>query len=134
MHQGRRLQGSMFRKNMSPCNSREAVVSIRSYKDGVIEGCLQHPRLEKKEELQSLSQMILLLDSLLDLENCPGRPLPLIHSMCDDREDTAVFRIQILFRENCTWQGKLIWQNEDQEAVFRSALELLQLLDEILAG
>ena len=124
----------MLRGNMIPCHSREAVVTVQSYHNGVMDGYLQHPRLEKKEELQSLSQMILLLDSLLDLENCPGRPLPLIHSMCDDREDTAVFRIQILFRENCTWQGKLIWQNEDQETVFRSALELLQLLDEILAG
>ena len=134
MNQDRRSRGNTFRENMSPCNSREAVVSIRSYKDGMIEGCLQHPRLGKKEELRSLSQMILLLDSLLDLENCPGRPLPLIHSTCDDREDTAVFRIQILFREHCTWQGKLIWQNENQEAVFRSVLELLGLLDEILAG
>ena len=124
----------MLRGKMTPCQSREALVTVMSYRNGIMDGCLQHPRLEKKEELQSLSQMILLLDSLLDLENCPGRPLPLIHSMCDDREDTAVFRIQILFRENCTWQGNLIWQNEDQETVFRSALELLQLLDEILAG
>ena len=124
----------MLRERLIPCQSREAVVTVLSYEDGVLDGYLQHPRLGRRQGLKSLSQMILLLDSLLDLENCPGRPLPLIHSMCDDREDTAVFRIQILFRENCTWQGKLIWQNEDQETVFRSALELLQLLDEILAG
>ena len=45
----------------------------------------------------------------------------------------AVFRIQILFREHYTWQGKLVWQDENQEAVFRSVLELIQLIDEILA-
>lgn len=44
-----------------------------------------------------------------------------------------MFRIQILFREHYTWQGKLVWQNERQEYVFHSAIELLQLLDEILA-
>lgn len=134
MAQGKRSRGNMLRENMSPCDSREAVIAIRSYENGMLDGWLQHPRLEKEEKLRSLSQMVLLLDGLLDLENCPGRPLPLIHSMCDDREETAVFRVQILFREHCTWQGKLIWQNENKEAVFRSVLELLQLLDEILAG
>ena len=40
----------------------------------------------------------------------------------------------ILFQEHYTWQGRLIWLNENQEAAFRSAIELLKLLDEILAG
>ncbi len=130
---GKMFPGNMLQGKMFPCNSREAVVTIKSYEDGIIDGCLQHPRLEKKEEIRSLSQMILLLDNLLDLENCPGRPLPLVHSECDNGESMAVFRIQILFRENHTWQGRLIWQNEDQEVVFHSAMELLQMLDEILA-
>ena len=118
---------------MSPCNSREAVVSIRSYKDGVIEGCLQHPRLEKKEELQSLSQMILLLDSLLDMDGGPGSPLPLIAPEGGKVESKAVFKLQILFREHYTWQGRLFWKDENKEMVFHSAIELIQLLDEILA-
>ena len=40
---------------------------------------------------------------------------------------------QILFREGHTWQGRLIWQDEGQEAVFQSGIELIQLLDEIMA-
>lgn len=123
----------MLQGRMLPCNSREAVVMIGSYENGIIEGCLQHPRLEKRERLNSLSQMILLLNSLMDMETCPNPPLPLILSEGDERESAAVFRIQILFREHYTWQGKLIWQNENQEAVFHSAIELLQLMDEILA-
>ena len=118
---------------MVPCHSREAVVIIRSYRNGIIEGCLQHPRLDKEEEIQSLSQMILLLNSLLDLEHCPNRPLPLARPKYDYMEDVFVFHIQILFQEHFTWQGKLIWQNENQEVVFHSVLELIQLLDEILA-
>lgn len=98
-----------------------------------MDGCLQHPRLKKKEKFQSLSQMVLLLNSLLDLENCPNQPLPLVHLECSGKESIAVFRIQILFREHYTWQGRLIWQNENQEIVFRSAIELIQMLDEILA-
>lgn len=97
-------------------------------------GCLQHPRLERKTEFHSVSQMVLILDSLLDLENCPNQPLPLIHVGQEEKERIAVFRIQILFREHYTWQGRLIWQDENMEMVFRSAIELIQLLDEILAA
>lgn len=122
-----------YQGKMLPCNSREVVVTVRSYHNGIMDGCLRHPRLDRKEELQSLSQMILLLNSLMDLESCPNHPLPLVCSEHNEEEDAAVFRIQILFREHYTWQGKLIWRNENQEAAFHSAIELLQMLDEILA-
>lgn len=122
------LQGKML-----PCHSREAVVTVRTYEDGIMAGCLQHPRLKRKEEFHSLSQMVLLLNSLLDLENCPNQPLPLVQVGQGKGESIAVFRIQILFREHYTWQGRLIWQDENMEMVFRSAIELIQLLDEILA-
>lgn len=123
------LQGKMI-----PCNSREVVITVRSYDDGVMIGYLQHPRLRKKEELHSLSQMLLLINSLLDLEDSLYQPLPLIPVDTREAESIAVFRIQILFREHYTWQGRLIWQNENAEAVFRSGIELIQMLDEILSG
>lgn len=119
---------------MLPCRSREAIVTVKSYKSGIMDGYLQHPRLKEKEEFQSLSQMVLFLDGLLGLEHCPNQPLPLICPEYESKEGTNIFRIQILFREHYTWQGRLIWQNENQEAAFRSVIELLQLLDEILAG
>ncbi|MCI8559673.1 MAG: hypothetical protein HFH03_00890 [Dorea sp.] len=106
---------------------------MKTYKNGIMDGYLQHPRLKEKEKIQSLSQMVLFLDGLLGLEYCPDQPLPLICSENGSKEGIDVFRIQILFREHYTWQGRLIWQNENQEAVFHSAIELLQLLDEILA-
>lgn len=118
---------------MAPCGGREAVVSVAHYENGRMKGSLRHPRLNEKEEIQSLSQMILLLNSLLDLENCPNPPLPLVKQEREGREELAVFRIQILFREHYTWQGRLTWQNQNKEFVFRSALELIQLLDEILS-
>lgn len=118
---------------MAPCSGREAVVSVTHYEDGRLTGDLRHPRLNAREEIRSLSQMMLLLNSLLDLEDCPNPPLPLVKTECSGKEEIAVFRIQILFREHYTWQGRLIWQNENMEFVFHSALELIQLLDEILS-
>lgn len=124
----------MLRERMIPCNGREAYVTVTSYKNGTMTGYLQHPRLEEKEKLQSLSQMVLLLNDLMDLENCPHPPpLPSIRPGGNGGKGIAVFCIQILFREHYTWQGKLVWQDEKQEFVFHSVIELLQLLDEILA-
>ena len=104
-----------------------------SYENGVMTGCLQHPRLDEKEELKSLSQMVMLLNGLMDLENCPKSVSPFIQPEHNGNGEGEIFRIQILFREHYTWQGKLIWQNENQEFVFHSVIELLQLFDEILA-
>lgn len=120
-------------KNMIPCNSREAVVTVISYENGIMRGFLQHPRLEKKEEIRSLSQMVLLLEDLLDMESCPRSPFPFVSAEGSVQGSIAEFRIQILFREHYTWQGKLVWKNEGQEMVFRSTVELMRVLDEILA-
>lgn len=121
-----------LRKQMIPCRSREAVVTVLSYSNGIIDGYLQHPRLERREKIHSLSQMVLLLNSLIDLEDCPNRSLPLVSGEGERNERRAVFRIQVLFREHYSWQGRLIWQDENQEIVFRSVIELIQLFDEIL--
>ncbi len=77
--------------------------------------------------------MVLLLNSLLDLEDCLNSPLPLVHPDCQEPERIALFHIQILFREHYTWQGRLIWKDRNQEIVFHSAIELIQMLDELLA-
>ncbi|MCI8822122.1 MAG: hypothetical protein HFI15_06320 [Lachnospiraceae bacterium] len=123
----------VLREKMLPCQSREAMVTVLSYHNGIMDGYLQHPRLGEKEKVESLSQMILLLNSLLDMENCLDSPLPLVQPVCRSVKSIAVFCIQILFREHYTWQGRLIWQNGRQEYVFHSAIELIQLVDEILA-
>ena len=44
----------------------------------------------------------------------------------------ATLRIQVLFREHYSWQGCILWEEQQKEATFRSVLELIQLLDEIL--
>lgn len=122
----------MLRGKMVPCRSREAVITVLSYHNGIMDGYLYHPRLDGEERIQSLSQLVLRLNCLLDLEDCPNSPLPFVPFTGGSEDSIAVFRVQILFREHRTWQGKLVWQNENQETVFHSVIELLQLLDEIL--
>ncbi|MDO4581494.1 MAG: hypothetical protein Q4B96_02780 [Bacillota bacterium] len=49
-----------------------------------------------------------------------------------DRE-RSTFVIQILGREHATWQGKLVWSDTGETVSFRSALELLKLIDGAMA-
>lgn len=42
---------------------------------------------------------------------------------------TGTFIVKILERQNATWQGSVTWVDKRQEQHFRSALELLKLID-----
>lgn len=44
----------------------------------------------------------------------------------------GTFNIQIQYRENATWQGKILWVEGKQDSHFRSALEMLKLIDSAL--
>ena len=39
------------------------------------------------------------------------------------------FLVEILYQQNSTWQGTIKWINEGKSQNFRSALELLRLID-----
>lgn len=43
--------------------------------------------------------------------------------------DKATFIVRIQYRQNSTWQGQVTWAEENQTVPFRSALELLKLID-----
>lgn len=42
---------------------------------------------------------------------------------------TATFAVQITHTQNATWQGTLNWVDTKQTVPFRSALELIKLID-----
>ena len=125
---------TVMHKKLIPCGTKEALLVVADYQNGIMKGVMRHPRLDNPMPVSSLEQFILAFDSLLDLEGCPDRPLPLVRSIPEEDSAMAVFQIQVLFREHSTWQGRLVWKDKEQEASFRSVLELMQLLDEILGN
>ena len=44
----------------------------------------------------------------------------------------ATFVISVLFRQNATWQGTVTWTDGRRTEPFRSALELIRLIDSTL--
>ena len=47
--------------------------------------------------------------------------------------EKATFTIQVQFRQNATWQGTIAWMENKKIQQFRSALEMIKLMDNALA-
>lgn len=48
--------------------------------------------------------------------------------------DKNTFVVNVLFRQNASWQGNIQWVNQNKTRSFRSTLELIKLMDSALAG
>ena len=114
-----------------PCKTIDAILHVTYYEKGMLTGWLSHVRLEKPLKIQNVPQLLFALDEILSQEDVPV----VYHTAKDEMlpEDAiATIWLQILFREHHTWQGRVIWENQRMEAPFRSVLELIEILDEIL--
>ena len=122
----------MKAKKLMPRQLTDAIFYVTYYKEGMLSGWLVHPRLENPMKIQSVPQLLFSLDSILSRED-----IPIGYHAFEDRElpdsTIATIRLQVLFREHYTWQGCAVWEDRQMEAPFRSVLELIEILDEILA-
>ena len=50
------------------------------------------------------------------------------------RGEKATFIIQVLYRQNCSWQGKIVWADQNKAQYFRSELEMIRLIDSALTA
>lgn len=48
------------------------------------------------------------------------------------RGDLGTFLVHVQYRQNATWQGQVTWVDQKQTQSFRSALELIKLIDSAL--
>ena len=50
----------------------------------------------------------------------------------EKRGEKSAFVVQVQFRQNATWQGSVTWVEKKEKQQFRSALELLKLIESAL--
>ena len=115
-----------------PRQMTDAILYVTHYKEGALSGWLDHPRLNNPEKVQSVPALLFALDGILSREDIPIGHRAFEESALPDTP-IATIRLQVLFREHHTWQGCAIWEDQQMEAPFRSVLELIEILDEILA-
>lgn len=133
---------------------KTTLLTVFSYQEKQLQGMLSNPYFPSSIPFRNAMQFVLLLEHLLDSIGFPQRVMDLrsafplasadtllikqadmlTHSLLKGHSPVASFEIEIIFRQNASWQGSLTWIEENSVFSFRSALELLLLLDNILSN
>lgn len=123
---------------------KTSMICIDSYENRVLTGRIFNPFLDADIPFRSTMEFIREMDALLQelqfpqsfFENREFRPVPESRSKvaaptapANQKGRLATFSLRIMFRQNSSWQGSLTWMEENREESFRSALELLLLID-----
>ena len=111
----------------------EAVFKVAFYQKGNLVGWLEHPKLKQPIKLQNLSELILSLNDLMEQDTAVTKYTETKHCAESKNEVLTILRIHILFREHYTWQGCVFGEEQEIKIPFRSVLELIRILDELLA-
>ena len=123
---------SVKTKKQFPCRMADVIFRVHSYRAGQIDGWLSHPRLSQPVKISSIPQLLLTIDGLLEeasqIAACSDN-----RTAAPTEASVATLRLQILFREHYTWQGLVVWEEQEIQATFLSVLELVKLLDEMLS-
>ena len=127
-----------------PWNQQTMLVCVDSYENGVPRGQIYLPG-QPGEGFESLSQLLLRAERMLErgggvqsytIPRIFALPKPLPEAPCDvgelTRGNAATFEMRILFRQNASWQGEVLWLEKNARQSFRSVLELITLMDSAL--
>ena len=55
-------------------------------------------------------------------------------TLFEQRGDLGTFTIRVQHRQHSSWQGRVTYLDENQTVYFRSALELMKIIDSTLDG
>lgn len=125
---------------------RTSTICVDSYVCGNPVGRLYNPYLNRGKGFQSTVQLLLEMERALDAMNFPGAftemrtfLVPPENENCRPESlyrpgEAATFAVKILFRQNASWQGSVVWLEGKQEQSFRSVLELLFLMDSAICA
>lgn len=126
-------------------------ICVHKFVDDEVIGEFYHCFSDKPVEFKTALGMINSLEKVMDMIDYPQKTtksrifigsglngvnrvkeLRRIMSETDvmkNRGDKATFIVEVKYRENATWQGTVKWVEENKEQNFRSALELIKLID-----
>ena len=119
--------------------SQTMLVCVDSYDQQIMNGRLYNPVLKQKT-FHSTQEFLAEMDVFLQAMNhvpvgaafgSVGTELPAEEQSREG--ECGTFLLRILFQQNASWQGKVAWLEGGVEKNFRSALELLKMLDNALS-
>lgn len=128
-----------------PYEIKTSLIKVTSYKDKELCGTLSNPYFGHEMRFHNVIQFLMLVEELLDALGYPQKAMEsrsfrpeenccAVETVEESSAGPAVatFKLNVLFRQNASWQGRLIWLDQKCETQFRSVLELLMLIDSVL--
>jgi len=121
------------------------VVCVDSYDDKVLKGRIYNVLCDSAIVFTSTVDMLVKIESLLDeaklIQSYSVKrvfsPNTTNYSLKSDETlkegKIATFSLKLLFRQNASWQGSVLWCEGNSEESFRSVLELLLLMDNAMS-
>lgn len=129
-----------------PYDMKISMIRIHTYENKNPTGTIYNPYFEGNAEFNSLTEMLVLIEGLLDEIACPQPYMERRRflnkyeevkqnvkiQLHENLESIATFQLKVLFRQNASWQGSLKWMDGDVEVQFRSVLEMVRLMDDVI--
>lgn len=121
---------------------RTTMVCIDEYENRIPVGRFYNPLYAEGIPFRGTVDLIKKLENMLDQMQFP-QSFSLVRRFSDVRTtdehspaeikarngEVATFAVQVLFRQNSSWQGSILWVEGNREESFRSVLELIFLMD-----
>jgi len=114
-------------------------------------GRIYHCYSKEGERFSNSHQLIQIFENLMDCINYPqssvqyrsfkeskregrykGKPIMGKEELLKNKGERGTFVVHVMYRQNATWQGEVVWTEKGEVRKFRSALELLKLIDSAL--
>lgn len=122
-------------------------ICINSYENQNPVGTLYHSVFPQGVTFYSLTQLLINIEKILDTMEFPRasterRRFTEAAALLSNRADSdvdmptgelATFYVRMIFRQNASWQGTIVWSEGGCEEVFRSALEFIMLIDSAIS-
>ncbi|MDO5408727.1 MAG: hypothetical protein Q4F28_15575 [Eubacteriales bacterium] len=130
-------------------------ICIDSYRYGNSAGRLYHGNSAAAIPFQSVVELVADMEELFDEINFPeastrarafrgskkqqrqrrgDTPMARERNILNQKGELATFVVHVQYRQNATWQGEVLWADKNEKVSFRSALELLKLMDGAMGG
>lgn len=129
---------------------KTGVICVDSYAEKQMKGRVTYRDGLGQRSFSSLIQLLEAISDTLERLGYPGEysrprgfavwpakpePEPAPESAQDPEDGAlATFYIKIIFLQNATWQGTLRWKEGRREINFRSALEMIMLMNQALTN
>lgn len=135
-----------YKQQFTAQASKTSIIQITKYEQKNFQGTLRNVSAQEPKAFSNLTQLLMQMDNQQDTLKYPQRgmeprtfkgepglePVTLPEAENVDGSVLATFKVDLLFRQNASWQGTVTWLEDGSAAQFRSALELMYLMDSVL--